>query len=120
LSYRPAPPSIAALPSIETAVTWKRRRDERFVAASRAQPKPTRLIAMEPRIIKTKSEYQSFRAEVERLLAQDPDVDPDSEDGRRLELLAKLVEYYEKEHFRFRKPDPVEAIEFRMEQQGRK
>lgn len=73
---------------------------------------------MEPRIIKTKEEYQDFRAEVERLLAQNPDVGPDSDDGRRLELLAKLVEDYEKEHFRFRKPDPIEAIEFRMEQQG--
>src|SRR5207237_10752811 len=46
------------------------------------------------------------------------DQDPRIAEGARLELLAKLVEDYEKEHFKFRKPDPVEAILFRMEQQG--
>ena len=35
-----------------------------------------------------------------------------------MELLAKLVEDYEKVRFPFEKPDAVEAIQFRMEQQG--
>lgn len=34
------------------------------------------------------------------------------------ELLAKLIEDYEKERFKFHKPEPVEAIVFRMEQRG--
>ncbi len=38
--------------------------------------------------------------------------------GARLELLAKLVEDYEKIRFPFEKPDPIDAIVFRMEQQG--
>src|SRR4051794_30382033 len=71
---------------------------------------------MEPRIIKTEEQYRLALSEVERLAGQDPD--PDSADGARLELLAKLVEDYEKARFRFRKPGPVEAILFRMEEQG--
>lgn len=71
---------------------------------------------MDARIIKTKEQYQHYLHEVEQLAARDPD--SDSKDGARLELLAKLVEDYEKERFRFQQPDPVEAIVFRMEEQG--
>jgi HTH-type transcriptional regulator/antitoxin HigA len=71
---------------------------------------------MEPRIIKSADQYQRYLSEAARLAARDPD--PRSREGGRLELLAKLVEDYEKERFKFEKPDPVEAIVFRMEQQG--
>ena len=71
---------------------------------------------MEPRIIKTEEQYQRYLSEVERLAVHDPD--PASVDGGRLELLAKLVEDFEKSRFKFRKPSPVEAILFRMEEQG--
>ena len=72
--------------------------------------------SLEPRIIKTDEQYQRVLAEVERLAARDPD--PDSNDGARLELLAMLVEMYERVRFAFARPDPIEAIAFRMEQQG--
>ena len=71
---------------------------------------------LEPRIIKTDEQYRSFLSEVETLAVEDPA--PDSPAGARLELLAKLVEDYEKSRFAFEKPDPVDAILFRMEQQG--
>jgi HTH-type transcriptional regulator / antitoxin HigA len=71
---------------------------------------------MDIRVIKTKQQYRRYLEEVDRLVALDPD--PRTAEGARLELLAKLVEDYEKEHFKFRKPDPVEAILFRTEQQG--
>lgn len=71
---------------------------------------------MEPRIIKTEEQYQTYLAEVERLAADDPV--QGTADGDRLELLAKLVEDYEKERFKFDRPDPVSAIMFRMEEQG--
>ncbi len=71
---------------------------------------------MELRIIKTSAQYHRYLKEARRLAARDPN--PSTSEGARLELLAKLVEDYEKEHFKFRKPDPVEAIIFRMEQQG--
>ena len=67
---------------------------------------------MDIRIIKTKQQYRRYLEEVDRLVALDPD--PRTAEGARLELLAKLVEDYEKEHFKFRKPDPVEAVLFRM------
>jgi HTH-type transcriptional regulator/antitoxin HigA len=71
---------------------------------------------MEPRIIKTAEQYRRYLDEVARLAANDPNADTD--EGARLELLAKLVEDYEKTRFHFAQPDPVEAILFRMEQQG--
>src|SRR5688500_14802903 len=71
---------------------------------------------MEPRIIKTDEQYRHFRTEVEKLAVLDPD--PESAQGIRLELLAKLIEDYEKIRFAFAKPDPIDAIVFRMEQQG--
>ena len=54
---------------------------------------------MDIRIIKTKPQYRRHLEEVDRLVAVDPD--PRSAEGARLELLAKLVEDYEKEHFKF-------------------
>ena len=69
-----------------------------------------------PKIIKTDKQYRSYRTEVERLVATDPA--PGTRDGDALELLAKLVEDYEKQRFVFERPDPVDAILFRMEEQG--
>lgn len=71
---------------------------------------------IEPKIIKTEEQYRAYLAEVERLAADDPA--PGTPEGDRLELLAKLVEDYEKERFKFERPDPVDAILFRMEEQG--
>lgn len=71
---------------------------------------------MDIRIIKSKQRYHRYLKEVDRLVGLDPD--PRTQMGARLELLAKLVEDYEREHFRFRKPDPIEAVLFRMEEQG--
>lgn len=73
-------------------------------------------MAIEPKIIKTDEQYRAYLAEVERLATEDPA--PGTHDGDRLELLARLVEDYEKERFKFERPDPVDAILFRMEQQG--
>jgi HTH-type transcriptional regulator / antitoxin HigA len=71
---------------------------------------------MDIRIIKTDEQYQKALAEVARLAEMDPGLD--SPAGARLELLAKLVEDYEKNRFTFSKPDPIDAIVFRMEEKG--
>lgn len=71
---------------------------------------------MELKLIKTKVQYRSYLAEVERLAGEDPVAGTPKAD--RLELLAKLVEDYEKDRFRFNRPDPINAIRFRMEEQG--
>jgi len=40
-------------------------------------------------------------------------------EGDRLEILATLVETYEETRFPMDLPDPIEAIKFRLEQQGK-
>ena len=71
---------------------------------------------MEIRIIKTERQYRKALSEVSRLVELDPE--PKSAEGARLELLAKLVEDYEKDRFPFDKPDPIDAIVYRMEEKG--
>ncbi len=39
-------------------------------------------------------------------------------DGDRLDILATLIDAYEAQHYPMDPPDPIEAIKFRMEQQG--
>ena len=39
-------------------------------------------------------------------------------EGDELDVLSTLVDAYEREHFPIGSPDPVEAIQFRMEQMG--
>jgi HTH-type transcriptional regulator/antitoxin HigA len=70
---------------------------------------------MELRIIKTDEQHRRYLEEARRLAKVDPA--PESDDGAWLELLARLIDDYERERFKFRKPDPIEAILFRMEEQ---
>ena len=73
---------------------------------------------MEIRVIRSKDEHQRALKEVERLVLRDPAAG--TSDGDRLELLALLIEDYERKAFPIETPDPIEAIEFRMEEQGLK
>ena len=68
------------------------------------------------RVIKTSTEYQATLAEFQRLLESAPA--PNTPDSDRLELLAVLLETYETNSFPIEVPDAVEAIRFRIEQQG--
>lgn len=69
---------------------------------------------MQPKILKTEAEYEAALAHVAALM----DAEPGSLQEQELELFALLVEQYEQEHFPIDPPDPVEAILFRMEQEG--
>jgi len=69
---------------------------------------------MEIRPIKTKADYEATLTEIEGLMS----AEADSPQGDRLDVLVTLVEAYEREHYPIGFPDPVEAIKFRMEQQG--
>ncbi len=71
---------------------------------------------MNLRIIRSSEDYQQAVTTVNQLVMQDPE--QNSPEGEKLELLALLIEDYEKKHFNFDTPDPVSAIEFRMEEQG--
>ena len=67
-------------------------------------------------VIKTEPQYRNYLSEIGQLVALDPE--PASPEGKRLELLALLVESYEKDRYRIPLPNPVDAILFRLEQQG--
>ena len=69
---------------------------------------------MKPKIIKTEEEHAAALARVESLM----DAKPGSAKEEELELWSLLVERCEQEHFPVDLPDPVEAIKFRMEQEG--
>ncbi|MGA2727396.1 MAG: helix-turn-helix domain-containing protein [Terracidiphilus sp.] len=43
---------------------------------------------------------------------------PDTGEGEELDILATLVDAYEAKHHGIDAPDPITAIQFRMEQQG--
>ncbi|HEY4919348.1 MAG TPA: helix-turn-helix domain-containing protein [Xanthobacteraceae bacterium] len=64
--------------------------------------------------IRTKKDYEAALAEVERLWG----AKSKTPDGDRLDVLATLIDAYENEHYPMDPPDPIEAIKFRMEQQG--
>lgn len=69
---------------------------------------------MFPKIIKTEAEHEAALAHVETLM----DAVPGSAAEAELEVWSVLIEKYEDEHFPIARPDPVTAIEFRMEQKG--
>ncbi|RLD05370.1 MAG: hypothetical protein DRI32_04180 [Chloroflexi bacterium] len=69
---------------------------------------------MKAKIIKTEAEYDAALAYVETLM----DAEPNSPEEAELELFSVLVENYEKEKYPIGLPDPIEAIKFRMEQEG--
>jgi HTH-type transcriptional regulator/antitoxin HigA len=71
---------------------------------------------MEPKILKTENDHKTAIAEVERLLDLQPSTG--SPEAEKLNLLSLLVENYEKDTFPISKPDPIEALKFRMEQKG--
>ena len=64
--------------------------------------------------IKTDTDHEAALKEIERLWA----AEEGTADGDRLEILTTLVEAYEEAHFPMDLPDPIEAIKFRLEQQG--
>jgi HTH-type transcriptional regulator / antitoxin HigA len=64
--------------------------------------------------IRTKADHRAALAQVERLWG----AKAGTPDGDRLDVLATLIDAYEAEHYPMDPPDPIEAIKFRMEQQG--
>jgi HTH-type transcriptional regulator / antitoxin HigA len=69
---------------------------------------------MDIRPIRTKRDYERALRRIEALM----DAAPGSDEGDELEVLATLVDVYEEKHFPVSAADPVEAILFRMDQQG--
>lgn len=68
------------------------------------------------KVIKTDQEHEAALARLMELMDAAPI--PDSAKSDELEVLAVLIERYEQEKYPIDLPDPIEAIKFRMEQQG--
>ena len=69
---------------------------------------------MDIKPIHTEEDYRATLREIESLMT----AEAGTPEGERLDVLATLVEAYERKHFPLDLPDPVEAIKFAMDQQG--
>ncbi len=69
---------------------------------------------MELKPIRSEADYEGALAEVERLWG----AKSGTPKGDRLDVLATLIDVYEAARFPFDRPDPIDAIKFRVEQMG--
>jgi HTH-type transcriptional regulator/antitoxin HigA len=70
---------------------------------------------MQLKPIKNEADYEWALQEIERLWG----AAEGSAESDRLEILSTLVEVYEEVNFPVDLPDPIDAIKFRLEQQGK-
>jgi HTH-type transcriptional regulator/antitoxin HigA len=71
-------------------------------------------MSIDVRPIRNAADHDAAIAEVKRLWGSKAG----TPDGDRLDVLATLIDAYEAQHEPIDCPDPIEAIQFRMEQQG--
>jgi HTH-type transcriptional regulator/antitoxin HigA len=64
--------------------------------------------------IRTKADYEATLAEVERLWG----AKSGTPGGERLDVLVTLIDAYEARRYPMDPPDPIDAIQFRLEQLG--
>ena len=69
---------------------------------------------MEIKPIRNEADHEQALREIERLW----DAKEGTPQGDRLDVLTTLVEAYERKNFPIDPPDPIQAIRFRLEQQG--
>lgn len=69
---------------------------------------------MVSKLIKTEEEYNLALKRVEELM----DAQEGTPEADELELLTALIEMYEDRHFPMDRPDPIDALKFRMDQMG--
>ena len=78
----------------------------------------TPLTALTLQPIRSEDDYRAALKQVEQFFDAAQEPDPDSEEGAFFEALMTLVEAYERKHYPISPPDPIEAIKFRMDQNG--
>ena len=71
---------------------------------------------MTAKVLKTESDYENALEELGRLMELHPAAG--TRESEQLELLAVLIRDYETNHHAITPPEPLEAIQFRMDQQG--
>jgi len=70
------------------------------------------------RPIRTEADYQAALQLVAPYFDNEPELDSDA--GAHFEAVLTLIEAYEAKHYPIAPPEPLDAIKFRMEQQGLK
>lgn len=73
---------------------------------------------MDLKVIRTDDQYQAYLQEVMHFMHDSPQIG--SPAGDRLELLSVLIESYENTKYPVETPDPIDAIQFRMQEKGLK
>jgi HTH-type transcriptional regulator / antitoxin HigA len=71
-------------------------------------------MAIDVKPIRSAADHRAAIAEVKRLWGSKNG----TPNGDRLDVLATLIDAYEAQHEPIDRPDPIDAIRFRMEQQG--
>src|SRR4051812_33252851 len=70
---------------------------------------------MDIKPIKKPTDYELALRRLEALWGSKPG----TPNGDELDVLVPLIESYEREHFRVDLPSPIDAIKFRLEQEGK-
>jgi HTH-type transcriptional regulator/antitoxin HigA len=70
---------------------------------------------MKVKPIRTDADHEAALKEIERLWG----AAENTPDGDRLDVLITLVEAYEQQRYPIDIPDPIQAIQFRLEQEGK-
>src|SRR5690242_10611563 len=68
------------------------------------------------RPLRSEADYDAALADIERYFENEPK--PGTAEADRFDLLALVIEDYEKKHWPIEPPDPVTAIRYRMETGG--
>jgi len=72
---------------------------------------------MTVQVIKSEKQYLEAMAQLDELMVMD--LEPGSDEGNTLEVLSVLIEKYEGETVDLGPIDPIEAIKFRLDQEGK-
>ena len=70
---------------------------------------------MDIKPIRTTADHKAALKEIEHLWDK---AQPGTPEGDKFEVLSALVDAYERAHVKIPAPDPIEAIRFRMDQEG--
>lgn len=71
---------------------------------------------MQIKPIRNEQDYEAALRVVSPMFDNEPEIN--TPEGDYFEVMCLLIEEYEKKHYPIEAPDPIEAIKFRMEQQG--
>ena len=68
------------------------------------------------RVLRSEADYDAALEEIERYFESEPE--PGTPDADRFDLLALIVEDYERKRWPIEPPDAIDAIRYRMEMGG--